>query len=101
MKNLLVTGGAGFIGTNIVGTHTLLKAAKKLWLDAGKTEYRFHHISTGEVYGTLRPNDPPFTELPPYAPNSPAAKNIHPNNLITHVKDRAGHDRRYAINAKK
>ena len=55
----------------------------------------------GEVYGTLRPNDPPFTELPPYAPNSPAAKNIHPNNLITHVKDRAGHDRRYAINAKK
>lgn len=50
MKHLLVTGGAGFIGTNIVGTHTLLKAAKKLWLDAGKTEYRFHHISTDEVW---------------------------------------------------
>jgi len=43
----------------------------------------------------------PLPNYPPYAPNSPAAKNIHPNTLITHVKDRAGHHRRYAINAKK
>jgi len=225
-----IHGPDEFINTNIVGTHTLLKAAKKIWLDAGKTEHWFHHISTDEVYGTLRRDDPPFTELTPYAPNSPyaaskassdhlvrayhetyglnttisncsnnygpyqfpekliplviinilfnkplpiygdgkqirdwlyvddhnrgvdlilekgtpgstyniggnnewanidivdlicdlvlekfstgpkladlfanspAAQNIHPNTLITHVKDRAGHDRRYAINAKK
>ncbi len=64
-----------FIQTNIVGTHTLLKVAKALWLDGpeGPIPHRFHHISTDEVYGTLAPRDPPFREDTPYAPNSPYA----------------------------
>ncbi|WP_019605201.1 dTDP-glucose 4,6-dehydratase [Teredinibacter turnerae] len=68
-----ITGPDAFIETNIVGTHTLLKAAKKVWLDEGKCKegHRFHHISTDEVYGTLGPNDPAFSETTPYAPNSP------------------------------
>ncbi|WP_018416528.1 dTDP-glucose 4,6-dehydratase [Teredinibacter turnerae] len=68
-----ITGPDAFIETNIVGTHTLLKAAKKVWLDEGKCKegHRFHHISTDEVYGTLGANDPAFSETTPYAPNSP------------------------------
>ncbi len=62
-----------FVKTNILGTHTLLKVAHKLWIEEGifKTNHRFHHISTDEVYGTLKPKEPPFTENTPYAPNSP------------------------------
>ena len=49
-----------------------LEAARAAWLDGKTAEHRrFHHISTDEVYGTLRRNDPPFTETTPYAPNSP------------------------------
>ncbi|MBN8430663.1 dTDP-glucose 4,6-dehydratase [Microbulbifer salipaludis] len=68
-----ITGPDAFIETNIIGTHSLLKAAKKVWLDEGlNTEgHRFHHVSTDEVYGTLEPNDPAFSETTPYAPNSP------------------------------
>lgn len=69
-----ITGPAAFIQTNLVGTFTLLEAARTAWLDRqgelGR-EVRFHHISTDEVYGTLRKEDPPFTETTPYAPNSP------------------------------
>jgi dTDP-glucose 4,6-dehydratase len=67
-----------FIETNLVGTASLLKAAQKVWLDSdggrgsGKP-HRFHHISTDEVYGSLGPDDPPFTEATPHAPNSPYA----------------------------
>jgi len=68
-----ITGPDEFINTNIVGTHTLLKAAKKKWIDKKKINYRFHHISTDEVYGSLKPEDPPFSETTPYAPNSPYA----------------------------
>ena len=71
-----ITGPDPFIETNIVGTHTLLKAAKKIWLDRlslSADECRFHHISTDEVYGSLASNDPPFKETTPYAPNSPYA----------------------------
>ncbi len=68
-----IQGPDEFINTNIVGTHTLLKAAKNVWLDEESKEHRFHHISTDEVYGTLKPDDPPFTENTPYAPNSPYA----------------------------
>ncbi|MBI2791873.1 MAG: dTDP-glucose 4,6-dehydratase [Gammaproteobacteria bacterium] len=57
-----------FIRTNIVGTFTLLEAARKFW--QGKSENRFHHISTDEVYGSLGA-DGFFTEKTPYAPNSP------------------------------
>lgn len=63
-----------FLQTNIIGTHSLLKVAKKIWLDEKRTtQHRFHHVSTDEVYGTLKPNDPAFCETTPYAPNSPYA----------------------------
>ncbi len=69
-----ITGPDEFINTNIVGTHSLLKAAKKVWLDMGIFEdHRFHHVSTDEVYGSLNFCDPSFTETTPYAPNSPYA----------------------------
>lgn len=69
-----ITGPDAFIETNIVGTHTLLKAAKKFWLDEAKNpDHLFHHVSTDEVYGTLGPHDPAFSETTPYAPNSPYA----------------------------
>jgi dTDP-glucose 4,6-dehydratase len=61
-----------FIETNVTGTHTLLKAARRVWLDDGTGRpHRFHHISTDEVYGSLSLDDPAFTEATPYAPNSP------------------------------
>ncbi len=72
-----ITGPDAFIETNIIGTYSLLKAAKKIWLDEPKAEgkasleHRFHHVSTDEVYGELGPNDPAFTEETAYAPNSP------------------------------
>lgn len=66
-----ISGPDAFIETNILGTHTLLKAARKAWLGNGRKPHRFHHISTDEVYGTLAPDDPPFRETTPYQPNSP------------------------------
>lgn len=68
-----ITGPATFVQTNLVGTFTLLEAARMAWLnDDHQAEHcRFHHISTDEVYGTLQRDDPPFTETTPYAPNSP------------------------------
>ena len=65
---------AVFIKTNVLGTFTLLEAARQYWLQEqklSKESCRFHHISTDEVYGSLGPQDPPFTETTPYAPNSP------------------------------
>ncbi len=67
-----IQGPAAFIQTNVVGTFTLLEAARQYWLtESPANPYRFVHISTDEVYGTLQPDDPPFTELTAYAPNSP------------------------------
>lgn len=67
-----IIGPDAFIQTNILGTYSLLKAAKKVWLDGPQVlPHRFHHVSTDEVYGTLGPNDPAFTETTAYAPNSP------------------------------
>ena len=63
-----------FINTNITGTFTLLDAARAYWsamTDAQKTAFRFLHVSTDEVYGTLGQDDTPFSENTPYAPNSP------------------------------
>jgi dTDP-glucose 4,6-dehydratase len=69
-----ITGPDAFVDTNVVGTHSLLKAARAEWLDAGTGRpHRFHHISTDEVYGSLGPHDPAFSETTPYAPNSPYA----------------------------
>ncbi len=67
-----ILGPDDFIRTNVVGTHSLLKAAKILWLDRKIVPaHRFHHVSTDEVYGSLGPDDAPFHEASPYAPNSP------------------------------
>lgn len=68
-----ITGPDAFIETNIIGTHSLLKAARKVWLqsEAPLKNHRFHHVSTDEVYGELGFDDPAFTEETPYAPNSP------------------------------
>lgn len=68
-----ITGPDAFIDTNVVGTHSLLKAARAVWLANGTAlpGHRFHHVSTDEVYGSLGPQDPPFSETTPYAPNSP------------------------------
>jgi dTDP-glucose 4,6-dehydratase len=67
---------ARFIQTNVVGTFTLLEVARQHWLQSGRLDrdkYRFHHVSTDEVYGSLEPEDPPFREDHPYQPNSPYA----------------------------
>ena len=69
-----IHGPEDFIQTNVVGTFHLLTAARGYWESlAGteKTAFRFLHVSTDEVYGSLNASDPPFTETTPYAPNSP------------------------------
>ena len=69
-----IDGPAAFIETNIVGTYTLLEAARSFWSaleDSAKAAFRFHHISTDEVYGDLHSMDDFFTETTPYAPSSP------------------------------
>lgn len=69
-----IHGPAAFVRTNIEGTFTLLEAARAHWntlQGEEKAAWRFHHVSTDEVYGSLQPEDPPFTETNPYEPNSP------------------------------
>lgn len=69
-----IDGPAEFIETNIVGTYTLLEVARQYWSgldESRKTNFRFHHISTDEVYGDLDDPDELFTEQTPYAPSSP------------------------------
>ncbi|MCB5226074.1 dTDP-glucose 4,6-dehydratase [Alishewanella sp. 16-MA] len=69
-----IDGPAAFIETNIIGTYTLLEAARNYWKDlpeVRKQAFRFHHISTDEVYGDLHGTDDLFTETTPYAPSSP------------------------------
>jgi len=69
-----ILGPAAFIETNINGTFTLLEAALKHWrslAEAEKTAFRFLHVSTDEVYGSLTPEEPAFHEETPYRPNSP------------------------------
>jgi dTDP-glucose 4,6-dehydratase len=69
-----IHGPAAFIRTNIEGTFTLLEAARAYWGTLGeddKSAFRFHHVSTDEVYGSLGPDAPAFTETHPYQPNSP------------------------------
>ena len=126
-----IEGPADFIETNIVGTYQSLEAARAYWSslpEAKRSSFRFHHIFTDEVYGDLVGTDDPFTETTPYAPSSPysASKassdhlvrawhcsgslnsdtqlggNLPPSkDLFTFVKDRPGHDLRYAIDASK
>ncbi|MFZ1867493.1 MAG: dTDP-glucose 4,6-dehydratase [Steroidobacteraceae bacterium] len=67
-----IHGPDAFIETNVQGTHSMLKAARKVWLEEKTVPtHRFHHVSTDEVYGSLGPDDPAFHERTPYAPNSP------------------------------
>jgi dTDP-glucose 4,6-dehydratase len=69
-----IDGPGPFVQTNIVGTYTLLDAARQYWsgLPAGRRDgFRFHHVSTDEVFGALGPDDPPCTETTPYDPRSP------------------------------
>jgi dTDP-glucose 4,6-dehydratase len=71
-----ILGPEPFIQTNVVGTFTLLEAARQYWLpgqESTSAPHRFHHVSTDEVYGSLGPVDPPFSETTPYAPSSPYA----------------------------
>ena len=68
-----ITGPAVFVTTNVVGTYTLLEAARAAWQEHGVApgrSHRFHHVSTDEVYGDLGPDDAPFTEDTPYRPPS-------------------------------
>ncbi|BBE10265.1 dTDP-D-glucose 4,6-dehydratase [Mycoavidus cysteinexigens] len=69
-----IYGPAEFVQTNVIGTFTLLDSARTYWsgLDAGaKAAFRFLHVSTDEVFGSLSESEPPFSEVTPYAPNSP------------------------------
>ena len=69
-----ITGPEVFIQTNVIGTHRLLEAARRFWLnERAMVEHRFHHVSTDEVFGSLGAHAPAFTEQTPYAPNSPYA----------------------------
>lgn len=74
-----ILGPEAFIQTNVVGTFTLLESFRQHWQNRSQPEsehdvkrsYRFLHVSTDEVYGSLTPDDPAFSETTPYAPNSP------------------------------
>lgn len=67
-----ILGPAAFVQTNVVGTFTLLESFRQQWNAKGQPKnWRFLHVSTDEVYGSLEPDDPPFSETTPYAPNSP------------------------------
>ena len=71
-----ILGPEPFIQANVVGTFSLLESARRFWLgdaSADPAPHRFHHISTDEVYGSLQPGEPAFSETTPYAPNSPYA----------------------------
>lgn len=81
-----ILGPEEFIRTNVGGTFALLEQAKAHWQALSgeqKTAFRFLHVSTDEVYGSLGPNDPAFTESTPYAPNSPyAASKASSDHLV-------------------
>ena len=71
-----IRGPADFIHTNVDGTFALLEEVRAHWMsltEQGRKDFRFLHVSTDEVYGSLKPDDPPFSESTPYAPNSPYA----------------------------
>ena len=83
-----IHGPAEFVQTNIVGTFSLLEEARGYWSSlagAGKENFRFVHVSTDEVYGSLRKNDPAFTESTPYAPNSPYAASKAASDHLVHA----------------
>ena len=80
-----IAGPNAFVATNIVGTQVLLEAARAAWLaDRRVPTHRFHHVSTDEIYGSLRPADAPFTEFSAFAPTSPySASKAASNHLVS------------------
>jgi dTDP-glucose 4,6-dehydratase len=83
-----ITGPGDFIHTNVIGTFNLLEACRALWLDrpqletqTPKPDYRFHHVSTDEVYGSLGPTGS-FVETTPYAPNSPYSASKDASDML-------------------
>ncbi len=71
-----ISGPEIFVDVNVRGTQVLLDSARKVWLESGSSatqDHRFHHVSTDEVYGSLGPDQPAFSETTVYAPNSPYA----------------------------
>ncbi len=89
-----ILGPEVFIQTNVMGTFTLLEATRQYWLVEkafSPEQVRFHHISTDEVYGTLSPSDPPFSESTPYAPTSPySASKASSDHLVRAYKHTYG-----------
>jgi dTDP-glucose 4,6-dehydratase len=81
-----IRGPEDFIRTNVDGTFALLEEVRSYWEalpEAHRSNFRFLHVSTDEVYGSLGPNDPPFCESTPYAPNSPyAASKASSDHLV-------------------
>jgi dTDP-glucose 4,6-dehydratase len=81
-----ILGPGQFVETNILGTFTLLEAARRYWMDEKalpSDAVRFHHISTDEVFGSLAAGEPAWTEAAPYAPNSPyAASKASSDHLV-------------------
>ncbi len=83
-----ILGAGEFVQTNIVGTYHLLEAARVYWSglpEAQKNAFRFLHVSTDEVYGTLSPVDPPFVETNRYAPNSPYSASKAASDHLVHA----------------
>lgn len=68
-----ILGPRQFIETNVMGTFSMLEAARTIWLKQQMQDVRFHHVSTDEVFGSLAPGEPAWVESTPYAPNSPYA----------------------------
>jgi len=88
-----ITGPDDFIHTNIVGTFHLLEACRNAWLDSANsaknsdTQFRFHHVSSDEVYGSLGPTGC-FTEATPYAPNSPYSASKAASDMLVRAYHR-------------
>lgn len=81
-----ITGPDVFLETNVLGTHSLLKAARQVWQDEESVpSHRFHHVSTDEVYGDLGPDDPAFSETTPYAPSSPYSASKAASDHLVHA----------------
>jgi dTDP-glucose 4,6-dehydratase len=83
-----IHGPAQFIETNILGTFNLLETVREYWRElsaAGQEQFRFLHVSTDEVYGSLKPEDPAFTEETAYAPNSPYAASKAASDHLVHA----------------
>ncbi len=81
-----ITGPDAFIDTNIIGTHSMLKAARNQWLmGESVVPHRFHHVSTDEVYGSLERDDPAFTETTQYKPSSPYSASKAASDHLVHA----------------